>query len=459
MKFLRSLCDNSKEFQDYLREQHNRIRGTSILPAIADLIRVFLAFTKYEVALRVWIDAFDLVYALINQKEQENKELFMSSEICNYVKKILQIGWFSNNKYYSLDGKESKDTDIPFESNKLILELKLKALQVANQIYDQKYKFNFVISIGKEILDKNLKMGYAYLMYLNNGSMHSKFFDKNDKANDNFSIQMLFEWYYLRAKIFDENEIQQQNIIQLYDIEIKVYKFIRVAKMSFFKFKNLFKKESFNWSIKEFNNYLMTNNFENNTKNFIESHSSHIKILVPCILKENESKGDPFLNVINKYPEIENEDKIIITKYLTIQPRFLLMTQKQKTEFWAGFTSDDPKSFCKQLQNYGIEKNDEFSIMEKIQNSWYCLPYLVKRENWLEAFLAVLVFAINVIIFVGYKVDGTSAELQIFNSKTADWRYCICVWQFHMCRLLLYNFDTQFYHLWDYKEKVLTSGT
>ena len=53
MKILRSLCDNSKEFQDYLREQHNRIRGTSILPAIADLIRVFLAFTKYEVALRV----------------------------------------------------------------------------------------------------------------------------------------------------------------------------------------------------------------------------------------------------------------------------------------------------------------------------------------------------------------------------------------------------------------------
>ena len=109
----------------------------------------------------------------------------------------------------------------------------------------------------------------------------------------------------------------------------------------------------------------MTNNFENNTKNFIESHSSHIKILVPCILKENESKGDPFLNVINKYPEIENEDKIIITKYLTIQPRFLLMTQKQKTEFWAGFTSDDPKSFCKQLQNYGIEKNCDY---------FFCFP-------------------------------------------------------------------------------------
>ena len=53
MKFLRSLCDNSKEFQDYLREQHNRIRGTSILTAIADLIRVYLSFTKCEVALRV----------------------------------------------------------------------------------------------------------------------------------------------------------------------------------------------------------------------------------------------------------------------------------------------------------------------------------------------------------------------------------------------------------------------
>ena len=46
MKFLRSLCDNSKEFQDYLREQHNRIRGTSILPAVADLIRVFSGVHK-----------------------------------------------------------------------------------------------------------------------------------------------------------------------------------------------------------------------------------------------------------------------------------------------------------------------------------------------------------------------------------------------------------------------------
>ena len=104
----------------------------------------------------------------------------------------------------------------------------------------------------------------------------------------------------------------------------------------------------------------MTNNFENSTKNFIESHSSHIEILVPCSLKENESKGDPFLNIINNTSEKVKEDNSIITKYLAIHPRFLLMTQKQKTEFWTGFTSDDPKSFCKQLQNYAIEKNCDY---------------------------------------------------------------------------------------------------
>ena len=53
IKFLTSLCNNSKEFQDYLRVQHNRISSTSILPAVVDLIRVFLDYTKYEVALRV----------------------------------------------------------------------------------------------------------------------------------------------------------------------------------------------------------------------------------------------------------------------------------------------------------------------------------------------------------------------------------------------------------------------
>ena len=363
MKFLRSLCDNSKEFQDYLRVQHNRIRNTGILPAVTDLIRVFLAFTKYEVALRVLIDAFELVYALINQKVQENKELFMNSEICNYAQKILQIGWFSEDKYLLLNGKEWENKNNPFKSNKLILELKLKALQVINQIYDQKYKYQFLISIEKQILDENLMMGYAHLMHLNNGSMHNKFFDKNDKANDNFSIQMLFEWYYLRAKISDENEIEQKNIIQFYDNESTVDKFYRVVSMSFFKIQNLFKNRSFNLSIKECNNHLKSNNFDKNAKNFLESCSSHIEILVPSSLKENVLKGDPFLNFINNPPEIVNQEKTIVTKYLIIQPRFLLITQKQKTEFWSEFNSDDPKSFCKKLQKYGIEKK---------QNQYMC---------------------------------------------------------------------------------------
>ena len=189
--------------------------------------------------------------------------------------------------------------------------------------------------------------------------------------------------------------------------------------MIFFKIQNLFKNKSSNLSIKECSNHLKSNNFEKNAKSFLESCSSHIEILIPINLKENESKGDPFLSFINNPPEIVNQERTIVTKYLAIQPRFLLITQKQKTEFWSGFTSDDPKSFCKQLQKYGIEKNHEFSIMDKVQNSWYCLPDLVKRENWFEKLLVLFVFAINVIIFVGYKVDSTSGQLQIFNSKTA----------------------------------------
>ena len=168
---------------------------------------------------------------------------------------------------------------------------------------------------------------------------------------------MFFEWYYLRAKISEENEIQEKNIIQFYDNESTVDKFYRVAKMSFFKIQHLFKNRSSNLSIKELNSFLKSNSFEKNAKNFLESCSSHIEILVPSSLKENISKDDPFLNFINNPPEIINQEKTIVTKYLTIQPRFLLITQKQKTEFWSGFTSDDPKTFCKQLQNYGIEKN------------------------------------------------------------------------------------------------------
>ena len=132
-----------------------------------------------------------MAYALINQRIQENKEQFISSEICKYIKKILQIGWFTKDKFYLLNGEES-NTNIPFNSNKLILELKFKALQVSNQIYDQKYKYEFLVSIGKGILDENLKMGYAYLIHLNDGSIHNKFFDKKYKTNENFNLQMFF---------------------------------------------------------------------------------------------------------------------------------------------------------------------------------------------------------------------------------------------------------------------------
>ena len=167
----------------------------------------------------------------------------------------------------------------------------------------------------------------------------------------------------MRAKISDENEIEQKNIIQFYDNESTVDKFYRVVSMSFFKIQNLFKNRSFNLSIKECNNHLKSNNFDKNAKNFLESCSSHIEILVPSSLKENVLKGDPFLNFINNPPEIVNQEKTIVTKYLIIQPRFLLITQKQKTEFWSEFNSDDPKSFCKKLQKYGIEKNNTIYIL------------------------------------------------------------------------------------------------
>ena len=357
INFLRSLCNNSKEFQDYLRVQHNRISSTSILPAVVDLIRVFLDYTKYEVALRVWIDAFELANALVNQKKQENKQIFISSEICKYVKEIMQLGWFSKEKYYLLNGEESNDGNIPFNSNKLILELKLKALQLSNKIYDQNYKYEFIVSIGKAILDENLKMGYAFLIHLNNDSMQSNFYGKNDKASNNLNIQMLFEWFFLRTKISEENEIVQQNIIQISENENFFDKLFREAKLNFFKIARLFKKRSPDINIDEYKHHFKEDSFKADAMNFYESYSSHIEILVPSSLTKNTSKSDPFLNLINNDQEIANEDKTLVTKHLIIQPRFLFMTQKQRSEFWNEFTRNDPKFLCKQLQEYGIEKN------------------------------------------------------------------------------------------------------
>ena len=119
----------------------------------------------------------------------------------------------------------------------------------------------------------------------------------------------------------------------------------------------------------------------------------------------------------------EESQALVVTKYFAIPPRFLLFTQKQKTDFWTELKSDDPKVFWKLLQKYAIETNKEMSILEKVQNSKYTLPDWVKRANWLEMILELLVFIINLIILFGYKVNDTndSVELLIFNSKVATY--------------------------------------
>ena len=94
----------------------------------------------------------------------------------------MELGWFSKDNYYSIIGEEESILNASvFNSNKMILKLKLMALEVSHQIIDNENRHEFLNSIGKEILNTNLKIGYAQLLHLYNGVMHSKFFDKNDK--------------------------------------------------------------------------------------------------------------------------------------------------------------------------------------------------------------------------------------------------------------------------------------
>ena len=64
-KFLISLCNNWKEFQDYLRVQHNRIRSTNILLNIIALTRVCLKSLKHELALKIHLILFFLFQDMI----------------------------------------------------------------------------------------------------------------------------------------------------------------------------------------------------------------------------------------------------------------------------------------------------------------------------------------------------------------------------------------------------------
>ena len=188
---------------------------------------------------------------------------------------------------------------------------------------------------------------------------------------------------------------------------------------------NLLKSKHSNFRFKDDNSSLKKEEFETDVLSFYESCSSHIEIIVPNNKLADPSIHDPFLNfqINNSYQVGEENQAVAMKKYLTIPPRFLSITQKQKTDFWTALKSDDPKVFWKLLQKYAIEINKELSIMEKVQNSKFTLPDWVKRANWFEMILALLLCIINVIIFFGYKVNGAneSIELLIFNSKVATY--------------------------------------
>ena len=207
----------------------------------------------------------------------DNKDFFMSIRTHEFVKQIMELGWFSKDSYYSLNGEAKSVSDAPvFNSNKMILKLKLIALEVSHQMIDNQNRHEFLNSIGKEILDANLKIGYAQLMHLNNGVMHSKFFDKRDKTWDTFNIQMLFSWYFLRAKISDKDDIKEQNIVQFFDTQSIFSEASKVVKMSLF---NLFKSKHSNFGITDYNSYSKKEEFETDVISFYESCSSHIEIV------------------------------------------------------------------------------------------------------------------------------------------------------------------------------------
>ena len=110
---------------------------------------------------------------------------------------------------------------------------------------------------------------------------------------------------------------------------------------------NLLKSKHSNFRFKDDNSYLKKEEFETDVLSFYESCSSHIEIIVPNNKLADPSIHDPFLNfqINNSYQVGEENQAVAMKKYLTIPPRFLSITQKQKTDFWTALKSDDPKVF------------------------------------------------------------------------------------------------------------------
>ena len=51
-------------------------------------------------------EAFKVVYTLNNQMNNNNKDFFMRIRTHEFVKQIMELGWFSKDNYYLLNGEK-----------------------------------------------------------------------------------------------------------------------------------------------------------------------------------------------------------------------------------------------------------------------------------------------------------------------------------------------------------------
>jgi hypothetical protein len=232
------------------------------------------------------------------------------------------------------------DSSLTFPDNSKINQLKYEALRLANLIINETLLSDFSFIFKRKALINIIKFGYMFIRVNRNNYYNSDLFE-SPVILKNFSIEMVFQAYYLLVKMETLSRIREYNIIHIKDYENRYHKIRHVIFNFLFYFKRVNNLEP---TPQLYVDNISLPQTKKEAMKFFEAHSSHIEVL----LEDGET---------------------LETVFFEIDPMFLHLSQEDKNKFWISADTEDARAFCSMLLDYSLLKVEELHIQKQVQSS------------------------------------------------------------------------------------------
>ncbi|CAI2361557.1 unnamed protein product [Moneuplotes crassus] len=389
LKWLTILCQNDRNWQEYLREQDNSVKNQNILLEIIELTRASVLRPNNEFAVDLLRAITKLMSATVNGKNEDIIELYSNTTVMGYLVEILRAGFSLNELQYIkrarkdttfMVGRNQQINDLKevYDKNRKRNLLKQEVLCLINSLILENTSHEIQTPENYEVLNNLMILNYVQFRIYKDRSYTLEPFRPDSSLSKVYNINLGFQCYYLIAKLWNNNGQPNYNCVQISDTEGLLSKYWRLVKETDLKCCTHVAKYK-PISENQYKNFNTNGKLVAQATNFFDSYSSRIEIVMP------NGKLEP--------------------RSFEILPCFLSFTQTEKDRFWLEANLDDSKTAVSSFMHFAHDKVEELFIQQEVQNKWFCLREVAKKNNWLADLGKVLVLLINLILFFSLEMN------------------------------------------------------